>query len=203
MVALSRGLHHLCNNDPEVLDKSIHIIIGLVEQYQQIRKKDNVESAIASILSFMDDEIKEALPKVKKEVGGISCKKGCSFCCKINVSITKDEATLLKIGAKSEGVSIDWQRLTRQVGHDDMSWDKLDPEDRSCVFLVDNKCSIYEYRPSNCRKQLAVSDPKICDTSVNQDENVTYLNLWKVEIIQSVVMTVSESGNMAEMLLKI
>ncbi|MDO5893637.1 YkgJ family cysteine cluster protein, partial [Enterobacter hormaechei] len=33
-----------------------------------------------------------------------------------------------------------------------------------CPFLIDGICSIYEYRPFNCRTFFTVDNPKYCET---------------------------------------
>ncbi len=97
----------------------------------------------------------------------ISCKKGCSACCHMEVEITSYEAEILE-GLIKEGHPIDHERLLRQSARDlqDPQW-KQGPRnsDSQCVFLnLEGSCSIYEDRPVMCRRH-SVSSPAInCST---------------------------------------
>ncbi|WP_218918489.1 YkgJ family cysteine cluster protein [Pseudomonas alkylphenolica] len=77
------------------------------------------------------------------------CGKGCSACCKVDVSITKLEAIYIE---KNTGrVARRTKKHTRK-------------HKSSCPFLVDNNCSVYDYRPFNCRTLYTLDDPKYCET---------------------------------------
>jgi Fe-S-cluster containining protein len=77
------------------------------------------------------------------------CSKGCSACCKSDVHITKLEAIYIE---KNTGrVAKRTKKHTRK-------------HKTSCPFLIDDKCSVYDYRPFNCRTLHALDDPKYCET---------------------------------------
>src|SRR4051812_21704002 len=44
----------------------------------------------------------------------VKCQRGCAACCKIHVSITREEAALLLIAAAQKEVEIDWPKVERQ-----------------------------------------------------------------------------------------
>ncbi len=97
----------------------------------------------------------------------ISCKKGCSACCHMEVEITTYEAQIL---AKliQDGHAIDHDRLQRQSERSlqDCQW-KQGPRnpDSKCVFLNnEGACSIYEHRPVMCRRHSVTSPAKNCET---------------------------------------
>jgi Fe-S-cluster containining protein len=76
------------------------------------------------------------------------CRKGCSYCCRIDVDIGQLEAEYiaLKSGAPLDAGS------TRTTGHRD-----------ACPFLArDGSCSVYAARPFNCRTFHTLDDPKYC-----------------------------------------
>ena len=59
------------------------------------------------------------------------------------------------------------QRLQKQAACDSQEdWSKLQIEERRCVLLNhDGECSIYEYRPIACRKNVSMSNADYCDVS--------------------------------------
>jgi Fe-S-cluster containining protein len=101
-----------------------------------------------------------------------SCFKGCSFCCHIHVTVTKAEADACVTYAKANNVDIDYKLLQAQQGLVMENWKSIPYNMRKCVFLKDNACSVYEYRPINCRKYYVVTDPKLCSTELHTMETV-------------------------------
>ena len=106
---------------------------------------------------FNDPQIKTLSP----------CTSGCSACCHTQVSVNADEAELLASRVEN-GVEINRDRLMVQVATKNSSaaWYALSFEERKCVFLdTENKCSVYEDRPSVCRTNAVLGDASQCDTS--------------------------------------
>ncbi|EHR1005848.1 YkgJ family cysteine cluster protein [Vibrio parahaemolyticus] len=78
------------------------------------------------------------------------CSKGCSACCQNDVLITTLEANY--IAKKTD------YKVKRKF--------RLSKNNRTpCPFLKEGSCSIYQYRPFNCRTLYTLDDPKYCDTS--------------------------------------
>lgn len=77
------------------------------------------------------------------------CKKGCRSCCKIAVEITELEA----------------KYIATYTGHKIKNTKKRKAKSNTdCPFLMSDICSIYEYRPFNCRTFFTIDDPKYCKT---------------------------------------
>lgn len=76
------------------------------------------------------------------------CQKGCAFCCKIPVTITKLEA----------------EYIEKNTNHKIKDIKNINVNDY-CPFLEQTKgvCSIYEYRPIACRTFFALDNPKYCE----------------------------------------
>lgn len=79
------------------------------------------------------------------------CKKGCSACCHYNVNVS--------------ALEVDY--IEKMTGHQRSR--KLAPSEnflgKPCPFLIDNACSIYEFRPFACRRHHALTeDAYWCDT---------------------------------------
>ena len=97
----------------------------------------------------------------------VSCKKGCSACCHMEVEITNYEAEILK-DVVTSGYVIERQRLQvqSQRGLQDPAWrEGIRNKDNPCVFLdPEGSCGIYENRPVMCRRHSVTSPPKNCAT---------------------------------------
>jgi Fe-S-cluster containining protein len=109
---------------------------------------------------------------VEKEISleadiSVSCKKGCSSCCHMEVEITNYETELLALAVKN-GFAIDRERLSIQSERNlqDPQW--RDPSVRTqsrCVFLDEQgACGIYPLRPVMCRRHSVTSPAKNCES---------------------------------------
>lgn len=77
------------------------------------------------------------------------CQKGCSACCKISIEMTALEASYIEKNT-SHRIRVNKQRKLKT--------------NTDCPFLTSGNCSIYEYRPFNCRTFFTVDNPKYCET---------------------------------------
>ena len=152
------------------------------------------------------DEICEAEAKKWAEAmkdKPLSCKKGCAFCCHIEVQVTRDEAEVLA-GLVREGiVEIDRDRLGRQAALSDFEKGQTVKE-AACVFLTSqNTCGVYEHRPMACRSYGVASPPQFCDTETYPDYDwieVAVSN--KIEVVQTAMRNAVHSGPLPNMLQK-
>lgn len=113
------------------------------------------------------DEMNEHVLKDPKVIALSPCTSGCSACCSTQVSVTSDEAELLASKVR-EGTTIDLDRLHLQMAtkNSASAWYALTYEERKCVFLgSDQRCTVYEDRPSVCRTNAVLGDSSQCDTT--------------------------------------
>lgn len=171
-------------------------------QYAELRVENNAESVSSAIHDLVDQAMNELEAQHPNET--VSCKSGCSFCCYQRVDISDDEATLLLAYSKEIGFEIDFDKLKKQSEtKDEKDFMGLRPRHRRCVFLnKENECGVYEHRPSACRKLVVISDPKLCDTIANKGAEVGRLVSLEAEVVTSSSLNCTESGSMAEMILK-
>lgn len=84
------------------------------------------------------------------------CQKGCSHCCKFDVSVSRLEAEFI---TKQGGPMLNNGR--------NMTMD----HEQACTFLgKDGACTIYESRPFNCRTFHTLDDPKYCVDGVTHHQ---------------------------------
>lgn len=124
----------------------------------------------------------------------LSCKKGCSHCCNIQVMIAEDEADLLHEVAKRDNIPLDTERLEAQA-----AWTEDDypahffSGKAACVFLDPETkvCRVYEERPMACRSYLVASPPEDCEPSPDGlDKGVYSFFLGEAAIFETAAASV-------------
>lgn len=131
-----------------------------------------------------------------------SCKKGCSACCHLEVEIDIDEAELLADLIEA-GHPIDLKKLEVQAKRkrQDPTWMLGVTESNRCGFLGEGgACSIYEDRPSICRKHSVVSPAEHC---LSNEAAPVVRNVPLAEIILSSAIEINEAqvGSLSSMVL--
>jgi uncharacterized protein len=136
--------------------------------------------------------------------GDVTCRRGCSACCRLHVVATEQEAELALMAADEADWGIDLERARLQaLTNDADEWRQLDAETRACVFLTEaDECAIYMYRPMSCRKYMVVNDPSDCDSVLKPGHQTLQLVSAHAEIAFSAALQACEAGTLATMLLR-
>lgn len=83
--------------------------------------------------------------RIKKIIDYYGC-QGCSYCCKLNsISVSKKE--LQKIIKRAEKLGFELEEIERHLHYEDNQYLIKYP----CFLLENNKCLIYDIRPTVCR----------------------------------------------------
>ena len=172
-----------------------------MEQFSQLKATTNSESISSAIHDTVQQAINEQIAQADRP---ISCSRGCNFCCYQRVDISDDEAILLLAYSKEIGFEIDFEKLERQAkAKDDKEFMALRPRHKRCVFLnKEGDCGVYEHRPSVCRKYVVVSPAEDCDTVKYPNGRIEKLVDLEAEVLTSSSLNYTESGSLAEMILK-
>ncbi|MNL15474.1 Flagellin N-methylase [compost metagenome] len=97
----------------------------------------------------------------------VSCFKGCSACCHMEVEVTNYEADVIA-GLIHDGFVVDRDRLKSQSTRtlQDPLWrEGMKNKNNPCVFLnAEGACGIYEKRPVMCRRHSVTSPAKNCES---------------------------------------
>ena len=156
---------------------------------------------VAHTVQVMVDELMQGMLATSVHAKDVQCRKGCAACCRMYVDVFPQEAVLLRMVARENGIGIDEARLARQAAKDQRSWVELVPDDRRCVFLDEGgACRVYEHRPAACRKYLVKTAPALCDSVKHPGNKVGIVFSAEAEIAHSAAMTAYGSGGMATML---
>lgn len=151
----------------------------LIQNYKNASFEE-IESLILERSKFYSEEIELAkyqgyskeeilngfyvqMDLIAKDIKNVSCKKGCNFCCHINVDISETEAQLILI---EEVLSSDQVGIFKE--QKDYTMQEHSEKYSPCGFLSElGECSIYSVRPLSCRKYFVVNEPNLCDVRFN------------------------------------
>lgn len=132
-----------------------------------------------------------ALEEDKSRLAGlsISCQKGCAACCRPLVPVSPPEAFALKkminqlpgshrekilsrlatIKGKLEETGLFGKLVQLSETRTQLTDEDMEPINQAyyaqqlpCIFLEDEVCSIYEFRPAACRELLVTSPRELC-----------------------------------------
>jgi len=205
-VHISSQLGALLEKFPEdIVEKILYSIAENVEVYERNVKHFGKKYNLKAIYEQTDEVLKKfnnANP-VKA-----SCKKGCAFCCKMEVMCSRIEAEYaLKASEKLDGIMMEdeMEILRKQVELSKVGTLEyaLSP-DAVCVFLTDdNECSIYEQRPMACRNYQVTGDPARCDVIAYPKENVAVIAYLDTEAMRSVLINADSYKLLSEHILDI
>ena len=184
-------------------------LIAMVEHYRDEFKRieadgeANSESIAAGVHELIDEQISHLLA-AEPLASRVVCRRGCSHCCYLWVTIDRHEAVLLLRAADALGIALDWDRIGRQAATDLRTWRDLPHPDKACVFLgTEGECRVYEHRPNGCRKYQVVDDPDLCDTAKHPGGEVGQLVSGPAEAIASAALVAFPGAtSMARMLLR-
>lgn len=140
--------------------------------YARISKsKANYLNKLSSLFSEMN-EIYAYVDKFTP------CKKGCSHCCHIPVSVSELEVEYIEKSLKIKRKAFSAYDIT---------------QNKPCPFLKDNGCSIYNVRPFVCRRHVVLTKtPYWCELERCNQEIMPLLNFTETQ--KSFEYLIYESG---------
>lgn len=127
----------------------------------------------------------------QKHAASMECKKGCSKCCKTDISIFEIESQ--RISDWFLSLEIDEQKRLKDM------W-QTPHQEGYCTFLYSDQCTIYEARPLICRTQglpLYVASENVLDYCPLNFKNgdppkEDWLNLERMNTLLSFAATTSK-----------
>lgn len=139
-----------------------------------LKHKGNSLSKLQYLYDFMEE--------IYGFVGNfIPCKKGCTHCCHIPVSISVLEAEYITKYTKNK------QANTKLP---------IVEKDTPCPFLIKGACSIYETRPFVCRQHVMLDDtPKWCHINVCNEIKLTQLQFTEIREFYNSLLYDSKKGS--------
>ena len=131
------------------------IVVFMLMKYEELenlaKEKEDENWEFRKFLKFCDmsdDELDQLVFKIAEQVGStIDCTM-CGRCCKeLRPALSEDDQK--RLAARLE-LTVEQFRV-KYLQYDDTEEWKWRMKDSPCCFHEDNKCTIYEDRPQNCR----------------------------------------------------
>lgn len=139
--------------------------VGNVQQASEnyLRTHRSKQSVI-SFVSNLQRSVSRVIQTAIDQGVGVACKAGCNHCCRARVEVTAPEIFLIvrEIEARpTEELNQFIQRLKIHAAmpYEATAWNQRTP----CPFLTNDLCSIYDVRPSVCRKAHSL-DVRKCES---------------------------------------
>lgn len=135
--------------------------------------KIEIQRALADTYSVLD-------AAVRKHIGNrpISCSKGCCHCCSLYLCTTIADGINIALHLVQWREWEKWiPRLASEAKEMTMPginkitwWERNIP----CVFLKNNLCSVYDYRPAECRYYFVCSPAEYCRNDNHSHKHASY-----------------------------
>lgn len=139
---------------------------------------------------------------IENDPAPISC-HNCvaAYCCHQNVEICEAEAKIIGQYCKEENIIIPKSYLQEQLKYNKDQIAQVDCS--ACVFLKNNRCSIYPVRPTACRTYYVQTPIEYCDTKKYKGHVIGQNSNPLAEMIKMALFDVGgKSGRMPKMLIK-
>lgn len=191
--------NHLLKQHYGEIDNLLKIYNHMLKAYKEVQAKEGQVIAVLSAYKTIDSYIDDELARTSHKISCLNCTAG--YCCHQNVEICETEAKVIAQYCRENKIPIPRQHLQQQLVY---SRENISQAGCSaCVFLKDNRCSIYPVRPVNCRNYLIVTPIEHCDTKNHKGMKVASLPITPAEIIKSVLFDEGgKAGRMPKMLIK-
>ena len=191
-IAISPVLKELIEQDESnaFLNHIEKPLMFYLENLEKLKSYD-YKYIVSEIYRIIDNDIKQDIDKEK-----VLCKSSCSLCCGLQVSVTPQEA--INIYNKYKDL-IDWEAVKERKDMTDIEYFR--DNNNKCMFLKDNKCSIYQDRPMSCRKYFVQSRPELCGIKPHGQVLINFSKL--AEIFYSACITVFGVDSLENLLHKI
>lgn len=179
-------LKQFLDNNKENLPSIVKYFRLVSNEYTAMKQNYGVLSAVHSGYHTIDNILKDEFASNKSSCH--DCK--AAYCCHQPVTLCTDEVIAIIAYCKEMNIPIPKKYLKKQLKIKEKEW--AISESSVCVFLKDNRCSIYPVRPSSCRTYHVKTLSKFCNAKEYINFNLVFYSSTKAEIIK-MAMT-SEGG---------
>lgn len=156
------------------------------------------EDAIPDVIRAMNSSSRSKLQRIYRIADAVmayrepfvACKKGCSDCCHMNITISTEEAA--RIGAASRRKV---EKLLNNLQHEVSAFAGI-----PCPFLeADSACSVYADRPLVCRNHASFDeDAKLCNPKLMNDVQMPAVNYAGIEEAFGSLVLASKNSVLAD-----
>ena len=142
--------------------------------------------AVVRFYARQDAAIRNAAVEAPKSP---ACKAGCAYCCYYKVEARAAEILAVKNFVVSRFPPDRLRAVIEQAERNvaevkDLSHSAHLATNQRCPFLIDDRCSVYEVRPTKCRSFHA-TDVEGCKASYDEPSNLSIPNSFVEEIFDA------------------
>lgn len=139
--------------------------------------------------------------KEEARLENIDCKKGCGYCCILNIPVLPPESDKIFHFIKSNFSTQELKNVKEKIDGYGFQIKNLDDEERivcrkPCIFLSDaESCSIYPVRPILCRSVTSTSASKCkqaLENVVMGNENTVLMNIFIKDLYNDLFLALSD-----------
>jgi Fe-S-cluster containining protein len=161
-------------------DYCFNLFLESIEDWEDFRKKETSNLIRVHQFHSTIDELIRVTQEDSSFAEKVTCKKGCSYCCNIEVALLEEEFQFLKQWIAANPIA----EINRNG---------------ACPFLKDGLCLVYFSRPASCRKYFSLDVPEKCDTKTGVRTIAKFCAVL-AEIFWSGAATVSGIRSMKELI---
>jgi Fe-S-cluster containining protein len=151
---LARGI------DPR--STSANSMVAMARQLHALLERAKEERNITPAVLYLHAKVNSTIDGLRDVP--VACKKGCSHCCRIWISVTAPEVIYISKRLRQRGEPVYERVKAAHLQTKDFPFGGQSRPPVPCPLLADDLCSIYEFRPKSCRFG-ASSDAAICERS--------------------------------------
>lgn len=163
----------MCELSPQEQAEIGSIVTKQEKEFRQKLTSNKNKKFAIYLVRTLHDQIDTLAKKIKtKPTIHFDCKPGCSYCCTLRIEAIAPEIFLLAQHLKKLPEP-KYLALVEKLKVHAPSAEGVRMEDffLECPLLEDGQCSVYEFRPTMCRKYLSmdVEECKKTDSSALED----------------------------------
>lgn len=187
-------LNQFLEQNKENLDAIAKYSIEIRREYLETKAAEGTLTAVLCAYKTIDTLLSEGLAKnPEQQISCYNCT--AAYCCHQSVEISEAEASVIAQYCKENNIIIPRKYLQKQLAHNRNEIAFVGCS--ACVFLKNNRCSVYPVRPASCRTHYVVTPIELCDTKKHKHERIPFLSVTAAEIVK--VVMISEGGKVDRM----
>lgn len=161
----------------------------IFEKNWNLSKGQNLGERYRSLYSAFDECVEMVSSVYKSHGGNIPCTSGCSHCCRSHfVGLFEIEAEIIAQEMKNKNIFNEFIKSASIAGPTKNMRDREASDfGEDCIFLKNEKCSIYSIRPFECRAYFSMNKN---DCQKYEKKEITEFNIIGVYSIVFTAMQV-------------
>lgn len=181
------------------MSEMVSLLNRVQKEFRDLKTSHGILSAVLSAYKTMDDIMAETIGDIKQQISCFGCT--AAHCCHQTVAMCEAEATAIAYYCSENNIPISRKYLKKQLAH---SKEQLKLKSCSaCVFLKDNRCSIYPVRPASCRLHYTTEQIEYCNVKKHRDRKfVTPYSPAALIVQVAMAAEGGKTGRMPQLLLK-